>query len=265
MLESPLCSLRWQPFSSEGLFFWFHSFLHVFGCPLEECFQPNFSSFFLANSSGQDGLILWPFLAPLQAFSTEVSISSAWRRVAFVRSWHWATADLKETEKNTRRHAAKSSSGFPWKLPSPELTLHPENGWFGRVVSFWGPAYFQGLSFCQNCCNYSMDVGWIMRMRMKRIFSWYNTATLKAPKIPKKESLVYYTVDLEILHQVVLWILSNISCFFWSAMAKWRNFFRSCHMVPCETLHVENGMEELKTFDEMIWSEGLRTTLPKTT
>ena len=47
-------------------------------------------------------------------------------------------------------------------------------------------------------------------------------------------------------------------------MAKWRNFFRSCHMVPRETLHVENGMEELKTFDEMIWSEGLRTTLPKT-
>ena len=35
-------------------------------------------------------------------------------------------------------------------------------------------------------------------------------------------------------------------------------------MVPCETLHVENGMEELKTFDEMIWSEGLLTTLPKT-
>ena len=37
----------------------------------------------------------------------------------------------------------------------------------------------------------------------------------ESTRSPQKESLVYYTVDLEILHQVVLWrILSNNSWFF---------------------------------------------------
>ena len=62
MLESPLCSLRWQSFSSEGLFF-FPFFSAFFGCPLEECFHP-FSTKFLQFFFCKFFLDLWTLVHP---------------------------------------------------------------------------------------------------------------------------------------------------------------------------------------------------------
>ena len=156
MLESPLCSLRWQSFSSEGLFFCFHSFLHCLGVFWKNVFT-HFSTKFLLFFF-QNFLDLWTHLTHPRNLTWNLKMMvSKWTflfqglifrfHIKFrgcSHFWHHFKVfqlrfqsapregelplydrgiELPQTwnkpKKNTRRNAAKSSSGFPWKLPSP--------------------------------------------------------------------------------------------------------------------------------------------------